>query len=252
MYTVSAIPMGTIYCCNITRISRIGINHDIGSISPLPCYVWLLKNTTKKENIIIEAGLPDKQSDVSKQQDKFTRKNNELLIPALKMHGLDISDITCCILTHLHWDTAWGAKHIGNVPILVQQKEIRYAVAPYALDRDCYDLNNEGAPFYSSFYWNMKFLDGDAKLNDDLHIMALPGHTPGSQGVLVNTPAGKIFLAGDIAYTQENLNTLIPSGIRMDSRDAMQTMNRLNRMQQEGITVIPSHDYEAASPFLTL
>lgn len=250
MYSLNAIPTGTIYCSAITRIARIGIGQDIGRVEPLPCYVWLLRNMDSGACILVDAGLPDTQSDVAPEQDRFVRTKDEQLLPALRRHGIGPDDLRCCILTHLHWDNAWGARRLGKTPLLLQRNEIRYAIAPYTLDRHCYDLNNDDVPFYTPMYWNMRFLDGDTRLDDDLSIVALPGHTPGSQGVLVNTPTGRIFLAGDIACTRENLETGLPSGIRMDSRDAIQAMDRLEQMQKDGVTVIPSHDATAAQPFL--
>jgi N-acyl homoserine lactone hydrolase len=75
-------------------------------------------------------------------------------------------------------------------------------------------------------------------------VVSLPGHTPGSQGVLVETDAGPFLLAGDTVDTYENWEgnsqvEHIPSGIHTD---LFQYFDSFRKIEHLGCEVIPSHD----------
>ena len=75
-------------------------------------------------------------------------------------------------------------------------------------------------------------------------MVSLPGHTPGSQGVLVDTDAGRFLLAGDTIDTYENWEgnehtDHIPSGVHTD---LFQYFDSFRRIEELDCEVIPSHD----------
>lgn len=88
-------------------------------------------------------------------------------------------------------------------------------------------------------------VDGDADVAPGLSVVWLPGHTPGSQGVLVDTGAGGRFLiAGDCVNLYRNWEgdgTLrhIVGGSLMNLRDHLRSFTRIEGLDAE---VIPSHD----------
>jgi len=43
--------------------------------------------------------------------------------------------------------------------------------------------------------------DGDHELQEDIRILATPGHTPGHQSVVVDTSAGTVVLVGQAIYS---------------------------------------------------
>ena len=85
----------------------------------------------------------------------------------------------------------------------------------------------------------MDLLDGDTQLGDGLHLLHLPGHTPGSQGVAVTTERGVLGLLGDNVMVEENWAANIPVGLHTDL-DAW--YRSLARARGAVDRVVPSHD----------
>jgi glyoxylase-like metal-dependent hydrolase (beta-lactamase superfamily II) len=85
----------------------------------------------------------------------------------------------------------------------------------------------------------MRPLDGDHVIAPGLTAVDLGGHTPGSQGVLVETARGRCLIAGDAVPTYENLRDDVPTGWYVDLRRTHATMRRIRELQA---VVLPSHD----------
>jgi len=62
----------------------------------------------------------------------------------------------------------------------------------------------------------MFVINGDYDLRSGLKILFIPGHTPGTQGLNVNTKKGKYLIASDTFPTFENIEKGIPPGIHVD------------------------------------
>jgi glyoxylase-like metal-dependent hydrolase (beta-lactamase superfamily II) len=92
-------------------------------------------------------------------------------------------------------------------------------------------------------------VDGALEIIPGVELVALPGHTPGSQGVLVHAGSGRSYLiAGDCVDTYENWagdvsSAHIPSGVYTD---LFAYLDSLGRIDDLGCEVIPSHDYAVA------
>lgn len=49
--------------------------------------------------------------------------------------------------------------------------------------------------------------DGEAEVLPDIRLLPTPGHTPGHQSVLIDTPDGLVIVGGDVAYTFDELES---------------------------------------------
>lgn len=149
-------------------------------------------------------------------------------------------------LSHLRVD------HVGNVglfpeaSVLLQRAEYEAGYGPNAkqlieaLAPDTYAALNRD---------RIQPVDGDRDLFGDgtVVLTALPGHTPGHQGLLVHLrTAGPILVAGDIAYcTQDYEDEAVrPANVDLEqSRRSIETAKRLER--ELGATVWLHHDLHA-------
>lgn len=89
-------------------------------------------------------------------------------------------------------------------------------------------------------------VDGDVSLVPGVSVVTLPGHTPGSQGVLVEGGERRYLIAGDCVYTYENWEgdaeaTHIPAGLYTD---LIQYEASFSKIEGLGCEVIPSHDVQ--------
>ncbi|MFE1594334.1 MBL fold metallo-hydrolase [Nocardia sp. NPDC058705] len=180
------------------------------------------------------------------------------LTDVLAAHDLTGNDIDFVLPTHLHWDHVSGLYELpGLVPIRVPAVEYRWAMAgsrtPLGVARgplrgrafDLYEL--DGPPILTFARSHDLFGDGSVLIVD------LPGHTPGSVGILLAVDDGsRVLLAGDAVWSTLQIDLLrekapIPGEFVDTDRDkAFETIHRLHALPAE-IEVIPGHDHAAVA-----
>jgi glyoxylase-like metal-dependent hydrolase (beta-lactamase superfamily II) len=157
--------------------------------------------------------------------------------------------------THAHWDHVCGLLDLPELPVHLHARERDWvmagAVAPVGGVRDSlrdrptvtYDLDGPRVLTFARSH--DVFGDGSVVLVD------LAGHTPGSVGVLLHTREGWSLLAGDAAwhtYQVEDIRqkSSYPGGIAdVDRDEAFRTLHRLHAAKDR-VTVVPTHDHQAA------
>lgn len=161
---------------------------------------------------------------------------------ALQRLGVDPSTVRTVIHTHLHWDHAGNDDLFPSAQILVQRDELHYAIAPLAPSRAAYENSPTVAPVWLDQLRQVRPLDGDMEVFEKLRVIHLPGHTPGSQGVLVDTDAGRYLIAGDNVPMYDSIedpDVFVPNGAFTNLHDYERTHRRIRELN---CSVIPSHD----------
>jgi glyoxylase-like metal-dependent hydrolase (beta-lactamase superfamily II) len=155
-----------------------------------------------------------------------------------QLHHFDttLAEITLIINTHLHIDHCAGNAYFDPVPCLIQKSEMEYAKNPLPVHKPAYDVQLEGI--------NYQLLDGDQEIAPGLQVILTPGHSPGSQAVLVQTAQGLYVIAGDTIPTYENIKVaddepFWPSGLYVDLREYYKSLDRLKNLNAH---ILPSHD----------
>jgi N-acyl homoserine lactone hydrolase len=204
---------------------------------PSACIAWLI--TGGQKTILVDTG-PSSPEWSRTYHRNMTCKENEYLIPQLAANGILPDDVDLIINTHLHWDHIYGNTKIPRAPIWVQREEIRYAVAPRPRDSRAYEADI-GTPPFMNFYSRLVIVDGDAEVIPGVRVILTPGHTPGSQAVLVSTQAGVHAIAGDTINLYDSLESdpPWPPGIFYDLEAFYASTARLRREAQ---IILPSHD----------
>jgi N-acyl homoserine lactone hydrolase len=146
--------------------------------------------------------------------------------------GLKISDITYVAVSHTHGD------HIGNIglfpnsTIVMQRAEYNWIQSPNGTNDNVNQLKALARELLGTPK-HLQLIDGDADLFGDGSVMLIstPGHTPGSQSLLVHLQnSGFIILSGDVVHLQENFkNNIVPS-LNTDKATSIASMNKVKRM----------------------
>ena len=162
--------------------------------------------------------------------------------------GVEPDEVDLVVLTHLHLDhIGWNLTWDGGSPrprfprarYLVQRSDweafaARPEEARVAFDRCVRPLADLGVA---------ELLDGDRTLDPVLSVLHTPGHTPGSQSLLVRSGAAAVLLWGDVANHPAQVDR--PDwGPGSDALPevARQTRRRLlDRLETEAIWLAPSH-----------
>lgn len=225
------------------------INHPVGAFLyrtdcgdiriDAPCIAWLLLGADFP--ILVDTGPGSRD-----QAPQHYRPGDpdDFLPLELARHGIDPRAVETVILTHLHDDHVGGAGHFPNATMHVQLRELQEAVWPVPFQRPIYEINRRGhLPAWANVLDRVMAQEGDGPILPGISTISLPGHTSGSQGVLVDTAAGPHLLPGDLVPLRENWpadgGAAVPNGNHTDLYACDRSFRRLAAL---GAKVLPSHD----------
>ncbi len=193
------------------------------------------------EVILIDAGVPSQEL-IIKENKPFCHMDEPVTFEeGLASVGVAVKDVTRIFITHLHWDHCWNLGLFGpEVPVYVQRKEMQHAIAPLKHELRLYSLLPEcGMPGWLDGLNNLVVLDGDEDVMPGIKVLHTPGHTPGSQCILVDTADGQYLFTGDTMPCLENLVAMVPPGIHHDLEAWYKSARRI---KETGAKLIPSHE----------
>lgn len=204
-----------------------------------PCIMWYIKGT--KNDIVVDLGPPDPAQCLENHGLVITRDESHEPINALRSAGVSPDDVKIVILTHLHWDHTYGFHLFKNAKFLIQRREIAYAIAPLPCHNILYHEKSLGRPPFVNYLEKIEIIDGDYEVEEGVKIILIPSHSPGSQGVLIDTEKGKYFIAGDAVGLFECWDTVphVPSGIFNNLEDYYESFDKIEKIADY---VLPGHD----------
>jgi len=242
-WKIMPLNLGTLQVTSGAQVYKHGVRQNVGEVLTVPCIGWLLQNDDTSEKVLVDAGPAEDDQWGSQYHNPIQVKEEQKLIYALMQHGVKPEEITTVILTHLHWDHAYGVLKLPYAKVYVQKEELRYAVAPLPPDAKHYELNIKSQlPFFLQFFHQLQLLHGDCTIAPGLEVVTLPGHSPGSQGVVIDTRKGRYLIAGDLINGLENWRCRLPGGLYCNMADCYASLEKIERLN---VQVLPSHDYAA-------
>jgi N-acyl homoserine lactone hydrolase len=127
------------------------------------------------------------------------------IIP-LNEQDFDLAGIDMVVNTHLHFDHCGGNHLFGGRPIYVQQRELEDArtLDDYTI-REWVDA--PGVHYVP--------VDGEYQLLPGVRLVPAPGHTPGTQIVVIETGGQPIVIGGDVAVWSGELDEPVSEGQRL-------------------------------------
>lgn len=128
-------------------------------------------------------------------------------VEALAKVGIKPEDIKQICITHLHHDHAANLWLLPtDIPIYVQREELFNAVAPYKAQQWDYTFQKHPKlPYWKEHMTQMVPVDGEFEIEPGLKLIPTPGHTFGSQSIMVDTDEGWYVYVGDLFYVEENM-----------------------------------------------
>ncbi len=115
---------------------------------------------------------------------------------ALGEAGVPAERVAAIVNCHLHFDHCGQNLAFPGVPIYAQQTEWDAAHEPDYTIPEWIDF--EGADY--------RMLDGGAHLLPAISILPTPGHTPGSQSLVIDTEDERVILAGQACFSPQEWN----------------------------------------------
>jgi N-acyl homoserine lactone hydrolase len=124
----------------------------------------------------------------------------------LSRQDFDLAGIDIVVNTHLHFDHCGGNHLFAGRPIYVQRQELDDARSQH--DYTIREWVEAPGVQYAP-------VDGELELLPGLRLVPAPGHTPGSQVVVVETGGRSVVVAGDTAVFFEELDQPRTQGQRL-------------------------------------
>jgi glyoxylase-like metal-dependent hydrolase (beta-lactamase superfamily II) len=146
--------------------------------------------------------------------------------------GLKINDINYVVLSHTHGD------HIGNVglfpdsKIVMQRAEHSWISYPDGTNDNVNQLKALARKLMGKPK-DLQLVDGDTDLFGDgsVTLVSTPGHTPGSQSMLVHLKhSGFIILSGDVVHLESSFEKDIVPSLNTDKAASIASMEKVRRM----------------------
>ena len=191
-----------------------------------------------KERVIIDApGNPEEFAKMS----VFRIEPIQTFEAALSKVSIAPADVDILIITHLHHDHWFSAKKCTNAKIIVQKDELDFAHSPHPIMAAMYD----NPPDHRLDDLDFETVRGDKEIVSGVKVTQTPGHTPGTQSVLIESDKGPIILAGWCSI-QENFEPpepirarmpVIPPGIHVNAAQAYDSALRIKQTAKRVVAI---------------
>jgi N-acyl homoserine lactone hydrolase len=208
---------------------------------PVPAYLV----QTRDARILIDTGLHP--AAVADPQGYYERPEAGLFELELEQDitaQVDVRTITHLVLTHLHFDHAGGLALLPpSVPVVLQRAE--------------WDGAHDSATVQRNFFFprdyemldrrDLVLVQGDHDLLGDgsVRLLLTPGHTPGHQSVMIGE---RLVLGADVAHFSATLDDKRFPAFADDFAAQARSADRLRRLRDAGVTVVPGHDPDVLRP----
>lgn len=214
----------------VTYLTDPGVKMQVANV------VFVLEGP--EEKIVIDTSFESVEAIQRINNRILTRTPEQELAHRFGQVGLDPSQIQKVVHTHLHYDHVGNNRMFPNARFYVQRAELRFAFLPNPGLETLYHSPLLGLkPSYLES--DLEPVEGDVRIADGVTLLHVPGHTPGTQAVLVETGKGVFCVAGDTIPLFENIEMEIPHGVHDSVSDWHRSLGRIKAMADY---VIPSHD----------
>jgi N-acyl homoserine lactone hydrolase len=153
----------------------------------MPVYVHVIDHPDAR--VLVDTGMTELHPAVADMDPR--------LVPLSAQADFDVAGIDVVVNTHLHFDHCGGNHLFAGKPIYVQRREL-----DDARSKDDYTIREwvdaPGVQYVP--------VDGELELLPGLRLVPAPGHTAGSQVVVVESGGGPVVVCGDTAVFHGELD----------------------------------------------
>ncbi len=162
----------------------------------LPVYVHVIEHPEGR--VLVDTGLTELHPAVADMDPQ--------LVPLSRHGDFDVAGIDVVVNTHLHFDHCGGNHLFAGRPTYVQRRELDDArsLDDYTI-REWVDA--PGVQYVP--------VDGELEVLPGVRLVPAPGHTPGSQVVVVENGGHPVVIAGDTAVFFDELDEPRTEGQRL-------------------------------------
>ena len=146
--------------------------------------------------------------------------------------ALKPGDIGRVAISHTHGDHIGNMALFRNATIVMQRAEYDWIHSPDGPNDNVNQLMALARQLLGKPK-KLQLIDGDTDVFGDgsVTLLAMPGHTPGHQSLLVHLKnSGFIMLSGDVVHLQDNFAKNIVPSLNTDKAESIASMERVRRL----------------------
>ncbi len=210
-----------------------------------PFIMYVVRN--KDVCVVVDTGCCSMEWSMQHHGYPVIREDHHIPANALKRLGINAADVDIVVNTHLHWDHCFNNNQFPSAKIYVQKRELQYAICPLPQHYHNYESFQTGLiPPWVGNMTQFQVVDGDCNLLPGIDLVLLPGHTPGFQGVLVNTVKGGYLIAGDClplfeCWDSSGGHQHVNSGLFNNLEEYCASFAKIEQLDIGG-RILPGHD----------
>lgn len=246
-YTITPINTGLVNSNKATYLYHHSVHkfYDVEGNVQLPVAVFLAQGGGR--NVLVDTGMSNTEIAGKYHHPGSIQPEGFAIHEQLKKLGVDPSEITDIVFTHLHWDHVYYLDQFPNANLYVQRKEYEFAQNPIPLYYKSYEYKALGIePQFKGRYFHL--LDGECELFDGVYVYPSPGHSVGHQTVVINTSEGQYHCCGDLTFTYDNLKEvpqmhyeITPPGRFLNIEESWNSICDLKRRAKSVEFILPTH-----------
>lgn len=214
---------------------------------PLPDFAFLVEGGEKP--VLVDTGMAWTERANEYHHPGSWQNEGQDIEGLLKSAGYECSDIGTVILTHLHWDHMYYLEKFSGSRIIVQERELEFAMDPIPLYYKSYEDPTLGleAPFRKV---DIETVNGEVEIEPGIRVFATPGHSPGHQSVEIDCADGDSYICcGDSLFSLRNLEPIpelhydiIPPGRFSDIVDCWNSVRAQKARAKDPQHLLLAHD----------
>ena len=146
--------------------------------------------------------------------------------------GLKPRDIFRVAISHTHGDHIGNMGLFPNSTVLMQRAEYSWINSGDGPNDNVNQLMALARKLLGTPK-NLQLIDGDTDVFGDgsVTLISTPGHTPGSQSLMVHLKnSGFIILSGDVVHSEENFEKNIVPSLNTDKAESIASMEKIRQM----------------------
>jgi N-acyl homoserine lactone hydrolase len=170
-----------------TTVTPVLVAELLAEDARMPVYVHVIDHPEGR--VLVDTGMTQLHAAVADMDPRLT--------PLSRQADFDVGSIDMVVNTHLHFDHCGGNHLFSGRPIYVQRRELDDA----RTEEDYTIREWVDAP-------GVRYVpvDGELELLPGIRLVPAPGHTRGTQVVVVDTGTRPVVIGGDVAVWFGELN----------------------------------------------
>ena len=195
---------------------------------------WLIKHGS--EWLLWDTGVPESSLNDPKGWSTLPKlivyHLDKSITAQLAEIALKPGDIGRVAISHTHGDHIGNMALFPNATIVMQRAEYDWIHSPDGPNDNVNQLMALARQLLGKPK-KLQLIDGDTDVFGDgsVTLLAMPGHTPGHQSLLVHLKnSGFIMLSGDVVHLQDNFAKNIVPSLNTDKAESIASMERVRRL----------------------